>query len=146
MTLARIAKRTVDTAEPEEDVRTAAQRMDARNVGALVVLDPERRPIGILTDRDLAVRVLAQGKDPHGTRVREVWTADPTTIREDLSVEEALSRMRARGVRRLPVVDEEGLLVGIVTLHDILGLIVEEFWELGGLLERTSPDSIGRIG
>jgi CBS domain-containing protein len=146
MTLARIAKRFVDTAEPGETVRTAAQRMDARNVGALVVKDPAGRPIGIVTDRDLTVRVLAVGLDPDQTLVRDAWTPSPATIRQDLTVEEALSRMRSRGVRRLPLVDDEGLLVGIVTLHDILGLIVEEFWELGGLLERTSPDSIGRLG
>lgn len=146
MTLARIAKRIVDTAEPTETARTAAKRMDSRNVGALVVVDAEGRPAGILTDRDLAIRVLAAGKDPDTTKVRDVWTPDPATIRVDLAVEEALARMRARGVRRLPMVDDDGLLIGIVTLHDILGLIVEDFWELGGLLERTSPDSLGNLG
>lgn len=146
MTLARIAKRAVDLVEAEESVHVAAHRMDVRNVGALVAVDAENRPIGIVTDRDLAVRVLGSAKDPEATRVRDVWTPDPVTIRVDLGVEEALSRMRARGVRRLPVVDDAGTLVGIVTLHDILGLMVEEFWELGGLLERTSPDSLGRLG
>ncbi len=146
MTLARIAKRAVDLVEATESVHVAAHRMDARNVGALVAVDGENRPIGILTDRDLALRVLGAAKDPGATRVRDVWTPDPITIRVDLSVEEALARMRSRGVRRLPVVDDAGALVGIVTLHDILGLLVEEFWELGGLLERTSPDSLGRLG
>jgi predicted transcriptional regulator len=117
--------------------------MDARNVGALVVVDAEGRPVGIVTDRDLAMRVLAAGKDPdRDAGARRVDARARSTIRPDLNVEEALARMRSRGVRRLPMVDDDGLLVGIVTLHDILGLIVEEFWELGGLLERTSPDSL----
>ena len=144
MTLARICRRVVDQAEPDELVRAAAQRMSNRNVGALVVSEGDGVPRGILTDRDLAVRVLATGADPARTRVRDVWTPDPVTIREDAAVEEALSRMRSRGVRRLPVVDDTGRLVGIVSLHDILALLVEDFWELGGLLERTSPDSVAR--
>ena len=74
MSTGRICVREVDIAEVDESVQAAAQRMNSRNVGALVVLDQEKRPLGMLTDRDLAVRVLAKAVAPNQTTVGEVMT------------------------------------------------------------------------
>ena len=139
MTIERICQRNLDTAQAVESVRTAAQRMGTRNVGTLVVLDETSRPVGILTDRDVAVRVVGQGRDPYTTSVESVMTENLETVREDVSVEDALRRMRSRGVRRLPVTNRTGDCVGIVSLDDILAYLAKEFAVLSRLLETSTP-------
>jgi len=103
----------------------------------LVVLDEQRRPIGIVTDRDLVVRVIAAGKDPIATPVGKIMTRELKVIDEGGPIESALGIMRGRGVRRVPVVDRKGKLVGILSLDDVLGLLAEEFAQIGGVLDRN---------
>ena len=142
MTVGRICIREVDLATPEETVQVAANRMNARNVGTLVVLDRESHPIGILTDRDLAVRVVGQGLNVFETLVADVSSPAPDTVFEDASIESALAQMRAKAIRRLPVVDVDGKLVGLVSLDDILELLCEEFEDIGKLVRREGPMSL----
>jgi len=139
MTVGKICQRNLDTACTFESVRTAAQRMNTRNVGTLIVKDDDDRPVGIVTDRDLALRVVAHGLDPFTTNVTDVMTADLELVREDVRIEDALRRMRARGVRRLPVVDAHGHCVGIVSMDDVLAHLAGEFAVLGRLLETSTP-------
>jgi CBS domain-containing protein len=120
----------------------AAERMRDRTVGALVVLNDRRQPIGILTDRDITLRVVAAGRDPHDTTVEDVMTREVKTAREDTPIEMAGRQMRAGAFRRLPVVDNRGELIGLVTLDDILMLLCEEFDSIRGLLQRESPASV----
>jgi len=138
MSVGRICTREVDTASFDETAFDAAQRMRDRQVGSLVVLD-ETRPVGIVTDRDLTVRVLAAGRDPKAVRVSEVMTPSPTTIREDDSIEAALGYMRTGRFRRLPVVGPSGRLVGLIALDDVLELVAEELTDIGQLLKREAP-------
>ncbi len=139
MTVAQICQRNVDTAQAAESVRTAAQRMGTRNVGTLVVLNELGRPVGILTDRDVAVRVVGQGRDPYATTVGSVMTEDLETVHDGTSIEDALRRMRSRGVRRLPVTNGAGECLGMVSLDDILAHLAQEFAVLGRLLEASTP-------
>jgi len=139
MTVAKICRHDLDTADAFESVQTAAQRMGTRNVGTLVVLNESGRPAGILTDRDIAVRVAGRGRDPFTTAVGDVMTASPETIPEDTPIEDALRRMRSRGIRRLPVTDRFGKCVGMVSLDDILTHLVQDFAVLGRLLETSTP-------
>jgi CBS domain-containing protein len=141
MSVGKICQREVDFADSEETVFRAAERMRDRTVGALVVLDKARQPIGILTDRDVALRIVAAGRDPNDTMVEEVMTREPKTASEETPIEIAVSQMRAGAFRRLPVVDEAGELVGLVTLDDILMLLCEEFNSIGALLARETPVS-----
>jgi CBS domain-containing protein len=129
----------VDLADGDEPVQAAARRMAERRVGTLVILDHRDEPIGILTDRDLVVRVLAQGKDPRQTRVDEVMTRGLTTVSEATPIEHALALMRAGGFRRLPVTGGDGTLTGLVSLDDILSLLAEEFFNVGALVEKEMP-------
>ncbi len=145
MTIGRICQREVDTADSKECARAAARRMATRCVGTLVILDKEKRPVGILTDRDLAVRVLAEGLNPDTTPVADVMTLHPTTINENMSIEDVLALMRAKSVRRLPVVERQGRLVGLVSVDDVLGLLAEEFRHLGKLLEKSSPSNLAQV-
>lgn len=142
MTIGRICQRNVDTARVDEPVQAAAQRMGTRVVGTLVVLDDARVPIGILTDRDIAVRVVGQGRDPNTTRVGDVMTERVHTAYEGLAVEDALTVMRTNSIRRLPVVGSSGRLLGVVSLDDILGLLAGEFRDLEHLLAREAPQSL----
>ena len=139
MTVASICSREVDIVASLETVRTAAQRMLQRNVGTLVVVDRERRPVGIVTDRDLVLRVLAEGRDGSAVPISEVLTTMPRTIQADASIEDCLAAMRRAGVRRLPVVDGKGILTGLVSIDDILGRLASEARLIGGILEQEGP-------
>jgi CBS domain-containing protein len=103
MSVGRICTRDVRLADADESVAQAARRMSQRSVGTLLVLNDAKHPIGLLTDRDLVLRVLASGRDPQTTRVREVMTANLKVVRQDAAIENALGLMRAASVRRLPV-------------------------------------------
>jgi CBS domain-containing protein len=109
-----VAPTTVATDATAHD---AARAMRDDDVGALLVLDGGEL-VGVVTDRDIAVRAVAEGLDPTATPVTEVCTKDPTSISADASVDEAVGLMRERALRRLPVV-EGGQPVGIVALGDL---------------------------
>jgi CBS domain-containing protein len=139
MSVRSFCTREVDLARPFESVWQAAVRMRQRAVGTLVVVDADKRPIGIVTDRDLMERVLATAKDPNTTTVHEVMTPEPTTIGEEDSIETALALMREGGLRRLPVVDADGILVGLLSLDDVLMLMGEEMAQVSEMLRRETP-------
>jgi CBS domain-containing protein len=139
MAIGEICSREVVLTTKEMSVRAAAQLMREYHVGALVVVDESsgvRVPIGILTDRDIAVGIVAKGLDADGLTVGEVMTPDLTTVRERAGVAETIELMRAKGVRRLPVVDERGALVGIVTADDFVDLLAEEMSALARMIAR----------
>jgi CBS domain-containing protein len=107
--------RTVDT---DDSIQDAARVMRDGDVGdALVAKGGQVK--GIVTDRDIAVRCVAEGKDPSGTPVSEVYTSNVVTLSPDQSVDEAIKLMRQNDVRRLPVVDGDGRPIGIVSLGDL---------------------------
>lgn len=142
MSARQICNPDVDVITVEETAQTAAGRMHARKVGTLVVVNERQEPIGIVTDRDLAVRVVAEGKDPTTTIIAEVMTRDPETVREKTPVEDALRIMRNGSFRRVPVVDYDDRLVGLLSLDDILHLLAHDFAQIGDLVERESPESL----
>lgn len=134
MSCGSLCCREVDLADADESISTVAHRMRDRAVGSLLVNDEAGRPIGILTDRDIVIRVLACGRDPETTTVQEAMTQDPRTVHEDMPIHWALSRMRAWAIRRLPIIDNAGVLVGILSLDDILDLLSEELALIGQLV------------
>ncbi len=142
MSVGRICTREVDTATFDESAEVAAQRMHQRGVGTLIIVNDAAQPIGILTDRDLVTRVMAHGYIASDTLLREMMTAAPKTISEDDAVESALMLMRRGNFRRVPVVDSENRLVGLVTLDDILMFLAEEFSDIGRLLECETPRAV----
>jgi CBS domain-containing protein len=143
MSIGRICTRYVDLADAEETVQAAARRMLERKVGTLVILNDRKEPVGILTDRDLALRVVAPGGNPSQIRVGEVMTRGPKSVTEETPIEQALALMRSGAFRRLPVVGPDGALVGLVSLDDILSLLAEEFRDLGALVEKEMPSGTG---
>lgn len=139
MSIERICQRGVDIAELGESVQAVAERMRQRTVGCLVIVDEDRHPLGIATDRDLVLRVLAEGKDPYSTRIESAMTYDLKTISIDGGIEQALRIMRGGSFRRVPVVDAEEKLAGLVTLDDVLMLLAEEFTQVRDVLDRETP-------
>lgn len=139
MSVGCICTRYVDLADAEETIQIAAQRLNKRKVGTLIILDPTKNPVGILTDRDLVIRAVAQGKDPRETHVGDIMTRNPRTISEAAPIEHAFSLMRSGSFRRLPVTGSDGTLVGLVSLDDILTLLSEEFTQVGALIEKEMP-------
>ncbi|MDH5761134.1 MAG: CBS domain-containing protein [Gemmatimonadota bacterium] len=139
MSVGKICSRIVYTARPDETVVEAARRMKEHGVGSLVVLDEDRRPMGILTDRDVAMRCVAEGIDAEATEVRDVMSLPVTAMDEDAPIESALQSMAATSTRREPVVDDQGKLVGLLALDDVLSLLVEEAESIGKLLHSQTP-------
>ena len=142
MTAGRICTREVDLADCDENVWQAAVRMRQRAVGTLVIVNEAKEPTGIVTDRDLMERVLAEAKDPRHTLVEDVMTRDPTTIAEDEPINVALPRMRRGGFRRLLVVDRKGSLVGLLSMDDVLMRLAEEISQVGQLIKRETPRGV----
>ena len=139
MTIGEICSREVIVAEAEDTVLVAARLMREHHVGNVLVVearDGKRVPIGIVTDRDVVVEVLALELDPGAITVGDIMVPNLVTVKESTGVSDAIECMRTRGVRRLPVVNEDGGLAGIVTLDDLLALLADEFYALGGLLTR----------
>jgi CBS domain-containing protein len=129
MDVGEICTREVVIATRNTTVVEAARLMREYHVGDLVVVDESegrRVPVGIVTDRDIVVGVLALGLDPAVLTVGDIMGSHLVTAAEDDDVYETLQIMRTRGVRRVPVVNTAGALVGIVALDDILEIFAEE--------------------
>jgi CBS domain-containing protein len=106
------------TIDADKPVAYAAKMMKQENVGIAPIVEGERL-IGTLTDRDIAVRVVAEGKSPETTRVREVASTAPVTVDPEQNLDEALRLMATHQVRRLPVVEEDGRVVGVLAQADV---------------------------
>lgn len=120
-------------------VQDAAKLMRAYHVGDLVVTEPtdgKRKPVGIVTDRDIVIEVLAQGLDPAGLSVEDIMTRDLVTVDEREGLFETIRIMRENGVRRIPVVDSKGSLAGIVAVDDVIDLLAEELSQIAKVVLR----------
>ena len=140
MTVGDICNRDVVVAPKTEMIVDAAKRMRTSHVGDLIVVEHREGrhvPIGIVTDRDIVIGVVAGDPDHvNYLLVGDLMTSDLVTAQEDDSVETALKRMQEYGVRRLPIVDAEGALVGILTLDDVLQHLTEQQNALVALVAR----------
>jgi len=137
MAVGEICNRDVVIAEKSLSVVAAAQLMRTHHVGDLVVVEEKngrKHPAGIVTDRDIVVEVVAAGVNPESLKVGDIMGPEVATVRESEGLFEALRYMRDKGVRRMPVVDREGGLVGILTMDDLLSLLAEEMTELAKLV------------
>lgn len=133
MQIGEVCNREVIVTERDTSVREAAALMRDFHVGNLVVVEDRagvRAPVGIITDRDVTIEVVAMGVDPEMIKVGEVMGPELITARETETVYETLQRMRQHGVRRIPVLDSRGGLIGIVSLSDLLEFLAEELSSL----------------
>ena len=109
------------SARPDDTVASVARLMKENDIGPVPIVDDNnsKRLVGIVTDRDLAIKVVAAGRDPQTTPVKEVMTTNVITCRDDDDIETALDAMSTQQLRRIPVVDDGNMLVGIIAQADI---------------------------
>ena len=139
-TIASICNRDVAFTTRETTVAAAAKLMRHGHVGSLVVIEQmnggKRMPVGIITDRDIVVEVIATSLDPAVITVGDIMAQELVVGRERDSVLETLEIMRFKGVRRLPTIGPDGQLVGIVTVDDLIEVLAEELGELAKIVAR----------
>jgi signal-transduction protein with cAMP-binding, CBS, and nucleotidyltransferase domain len=147
MRVGEVCIHDVATCVRSAHLRELAKVMRDRHVGNVVVVEPldgEVLPVGIVTDRDLVVRVIAAGCDADAHTAGEVMHTPVTSVLESESVHDAIERMGRLGVSRLPVVDHRGHLRGIITANDIVALLGSEIGEIGRISpQRTEREQAG---
>ena len=135
-----ISMRDVVVATRETTVADAAGLMRRRHVGTLVIVDTTNgggpRPHGIVTDRDIVVEVVATGLDPRTITIGDIMRRELGTAHAADDALDALQAMRTKGVRRLPVVNEQGLLLGLVAFDDLLDLVADQLAALKKIVGR----------
>jgi CBS domain-containing protein len=146
-TATEVMTRGVRTMTPSDTVALAAQAMDELNVGAIPVCDGDRL-LGMVTDRDIVVRGVAQGLDGKSTPLSSVMSTGVRTVREGDDVEDVLSKMAGSQIRRLPVIDDNNRLVGIISLGDLAakdpGDEADIGQSLGTISSPAAPDRAGQ--
>ena len=121
--------RDVITISPDVPVSEAAYLMIREDIGSLIVVDKQRFPIGIVTDRDLVVSAIAEGKDPEDSIVEEIMTKDVIYVEEETNLLDILRTMSEYSIRRMPVT-KNGILTGIVSVDDLIIVIATELADL----------------
>lgn len=137
MPVGDLGPENVVTAQPDDSLREVSGRLESENVGAIVVTEDDE-PVGMVTDRDVALAV-GEG-DVASQPVEEVMTEDLATIQADEEAMELSRTIDDAGVRRLPIVDEQENLTGIVTLDDLVATIGEQLDNVADTIEAQSPD------
>lgn len=130
MTVSRFCRRPARTIAPDATVFDAAVRMREDNVGCLVVVDEDSRPVGMLTDRDIALHVGLHPGKPEQVPVAEIMSPDPVTVREDASLQQATALMRDSAFRRLPVTGKDGRIEGVLASDDLVIGLSHELQDL----------------
>lgn len=136
MTIGELCNREVIIISEDESCAEAARIMRHFHVGDLIVIvesEGGRRPVGILTDRDIVLQVVANNANANTVRVKEIMSSELVTAKEEDGIYETMKRMRLHGVRRMPIVDQQGYLVGILSADDFLEYLCEELDSLIGL-------------
>lgn len=138
MPVKHLARSDVVTAPPDESVRSLAESMADESVGSVMITD-DSEPVGIVTDRDLALRALAEDADPDDLTAADVLSPDLYCIEAEQGFYRAAELMSEHAVRRLPVVDSAGKLSGIITVDDLHELLADEHQLLASVIQRQRP-------
>ena len=148
MRVGEACNRDVVISDRNDLISDAAKLMRHHHVGDVVVVEERDKkyfPVGILTDRDLVVEILANEIAPETLLVGDVMTFDLIVAKEDESLLEAIKRMRDKGIRRMPVVTNEGTLAGIITMDDLLDLLAEQLADLVAMVDRGQRRESDRL-
>lgn len=142
MSIGKYCNREVIVISKNESIEDAIQLMRLYHVGDLVVVDSinEKKPVGILTDRDIVVMLLAKNVDLSTIRVSDVMSDQLATTTEDTDLLDAIEIMKTKGVRRLPITDQNNNLIGLLTADDILDLVAEQVGSLAKLVNKQQKN------
>lgn len=139
-TVADVMTRDVRRLAPDDSPLQAAKAMEELNVGAIPVCDGERL-VGVVTDRDIVLRCVSKEADPRSCKLSDIMSGHVRTVRESDDVQDALAEMASAQVRRMPVVDQQDRLVGIISLGDIATDHPEQSAQVAGSLRDISTPS-----
>jgi CBS domain-containing protein len=134
MSISNLCNRTVVCVNTGASIAEVAKQMEDKNVGSVVVVDNEK-PCGLVTDRDIILRVVNKGKDPQQTYVDDVMSELVLCLEEDMGLYEALEMLKGKSLRRYPVIDKNGNLKGIITLDDIIYLLGREMSDVASIIQ-----------
>ncbi|MBF8302296.1 MAG: hypothetical protein HW396_577 [Candidatus Dadabacteria bacterium] len=138
MSLGNMCRKEIVCVNLGTNVKEAAKFMEEKNVGSIIVVGGGK-PVGIVTDRDILLRVVNKGLDPEKSSVDDVMTKEIVTLKEGMGLFEALEQVKGKGIRRFPIVDARGNLKGIMTLDDIIYLLGKEMADVASIIEREGP-------
>jgi len=138
MTVFACCQTNVVSVKPDATIGFVAELMRGKNIGCVIVTD-DHRPVGIVTDRDIALRSHSLCDDPDTTHIETVMTRDILTIRKDTGIFDAIQEMKTAGVRRMPIVDAGGRLVGLLTVDDLIRLLAREMADIARIIGKESP-------
>ncbi len=139
MFVGEMCNRQVVICQPDDSIQKAAELMRDNHVGDVIVVEHKENkhlPIGILTDRDIVIEILAEGVNATDVTVKDVMSSELISVREDDFIIETIEKMRDKGVRRVPVVNQEGGLEGILAVDDTIELVAELLSDLVRLFKR----------
>jgi CBS domain-containing protein len=137
MNVGKLCQPSVVTVRPFDDLTTAAQVMRDKHVGYLVVVEPALqegtvKPVGVITDRDIVVAVVARDVNPQTLRVEEVMTREPVVASQSDTVQHAVQEMRRIGIRRIPVLGDRDELIGVLSLDDVIDTLAVQLGDVAG--------------
>ncbi len=138
MTVYACAQTNVVSVKPDATVQFVAELMKEKNIGCVVVTQ-NHKPVGIVTDRDIALRGVSLCGDPEEALIESVMSTDILTIRKDAGIFDAIQEMKSAGVRRMPIVDSAGRLVGLLTVDDLIRLLAREMADIARIIGKESP-------
>lgn len=140
MRVGEICTRSVSWCEPGTSVIDAARMMRDAHINNVIVAeqrDGERIPVGVLTDRDIVIQIVAKEVDPKAVSVGDIMSREIFTVDEDEPVRETIERMRFKGVRRLPVINKRGAMIGVIAMEDLLRNLAEDLTAIAAVTPRA---------
>jgi CBS domain-containing protein len=138
MTVYTVCQTNVVSVKPDATVQFVAELMKEKNIGCVVVTE-NHKPVGIITDRDIALRSASLCGEPEMALIESIMSRDISTIKKDTGIFDAIQEMKAAGVRRMPIVDSSGRLVGLLTVDDLIRLLAREMADIARIIGRESP-------
>jgi CBS domain-containing protein len=138
MSLQNFCRKPVVKIAPHENITTACRLMEEQNVGCLIA-ENDGKLCGVITDRDIALKVIGAQMDPQKTTVKDIMTADPIRISVDKDLRQLTALMHAYHVRRVPIVDGFDITLGIVTMDDLIALLGDEMSAIGKAIADEFP-------
>jgi len=138
MSLQNFCRKPLVKIAPDQNITTACRLMEEKNVGCLIA-EKDGKLCGVITDRDIALKVTGAQRDPQKTTVKDIMTADPIRISVDKDLHHLTLLMHAYHVRRVPIVDGFDITLGIVTMDDLIALLGDEMSEIGKAIADEFP-------
>ncbi|MDH7593783.1 MAG: CBS domain-containing protein [Methanomicrobiales archaeon] len=138
MPLDDCCQKTVVTVAPDASVHDVIGLMEGKNVGCVVVTEG-KKPVGIITDRDIVIRVVSKNGNTRAVKAKDAMTKNPFCLPGSTGVFDALKQMKGKRFRRIPVTDAKGNLSGIITIDDFTRLLVKELSFISSIIEEQSP-------